>query len=204
MRARRIAIGSLLTGILLLGWSQTYGPGEIYYGGITVGFSGRLTTAGTCSPATQPASGITQIQCQVPEGSAGTVELTATRSPAGAVNTSAASIPAGWPAFPAVSGWGTVTGPVPVHRAGGQRRTAVRAPVQSVGGWSDGRDRDQGDPGGGAAGSHVIPANSLAFVGDHRDQNREGLVQPRFKLWSSSTRVPSEQGRQKRGRGRSG
>lgn len=70
----------------LLGWAQTYGLGEIYYGGIRLQVSGRVMVAGTCSLASQPAPGVSEIQCQVPEGAAGTVELTAIRTPAGAVN----------------------------------------------------------------------------------------------------------------------
>ncbi|MBC7093408.1 hypothetical protein H5T53_05335 [Candidatus Bipolaricaulota bacterium] len=107
----------------LLGWAQTYGPGEVWYGGVRLQFAGKLATAGTCAPATQPGPGVTQIQCQVPEGAAGTIELTATRTPAGAVNIRAESPPAGWPSSlwvqqmgqwvdsrsSVASGWGAVT-----------------------------------------------------------------------------------------------
>lgn len=84
------------------GWAQ-YGPGEIYQGGIRLQFSGRLTTAGTCQ---QPAGSV--IHCQIPEGTASTIELTATRTPAGSVNIRAEELPFGWPTFPVASGWGTV------------------------------------------------------------------------------------------------
>ncbi len=115
-------LGLLVLGVAS-GWTQTYGPGEIYYGGIRLQFSGRLSTAGTCMPATQPAPGVTEIRCQVLEGSAGTVELTGTRTPAGAVNMRVESVPAGWPGSlwtqqlgqwmdsrnSVASAWGTVT-----------------------------------------------------------------------------------------------
>lgn len=80
-----------------VGGAQTYGPGEIYYGGIRLQFSGRLVTAGTCTGPVQPAPGVSEIRCQVAEGSAGTVELTAVRTPAGAVNLRVESVPSGWP-----------------------------------------------------------------------------------------------------------
>ncbi len=106
----------------IVGWAQTYGPGEIYYGGIRLQFSGQMVVAGTCSPAVQPAPGVSQIQCQVPEGVAGTIDLTATRTPAGAVNIRVESMPLGWPnslwiqqlgqwvdsRSAVASGWGTV------------------------------------------------------------------------------------------------
>ncbi len=115
-----------IVGLLVLwafsGWTQTYGPGEIYYGGIRLQFSGRVLTAGTCTAATQPAPGVTQIRCQVPEGVAETVELTATRTPAEGVNIRVEP-PVGWPSSlwtqqlgqwvdsrsAVASGWGTVT-----------------------------------------------------------------------------------------------
>ena len=108
--------------LVLLGWAQ-YGPGEIYYGGIRLQFSGQVRVAGTCSSPVQLASGVSQIQCQVPEGVAGTIELTANRTPAGAVSIRVDSVPSGWPnslwiqqlgqwvdsRSSAVSGWGTIT-----------------------------------------------------------------------------------------------
>ncbi|MBC7084635.1 MAG: hypothetical protein H5T95_14305, partial [Firmicutes bacterium] len=121
-----------------LGWGQTYGPGEIYYGGIRLQFSGRLVTAGTCAQPTQPGPGITEVRCQVAEGSSGTLELTATRTPAGAVNVRIEAVPAGWPGSlwiqqlgqwvdsrnSVASAWGTVTAqyrfPVPAGSAGRQ------------------------------------------------------------------------------------
>lgn len=104
------------------GWAQTYGPGELYYGGIRLQFSGRVLTTGTCAAATQPVPGVTQIGCQIPEGVAGTIELTATRTPTGAVNVRVESVPLGWPTSlwvpqrdqwvdsrtMVISGWGTV------------------------------------------------------------------------------------------------
>jgi len=84
---------------------QTYGSGEIEYGGVRLQFSGQLTTtAGTCQ---QVSSNL--VQCRLPQGAQGVLQLTATRTPAGAVNIRAEAIPAGWPAFPVASGWGTVT-----------------------------------------------------------------------------------------------
>ncbi len=115
-------LGLLALGVAS-GWTQTYGPGEIYYGGIRLQLSGRLVTAGTCMLATQPAPGVTEIRCQLTEGSAGTIELTATRTPAGAVNMRVEAVPAGWPGSlwtqqmgqwvdsrnAVASAWGTVT-----------------------------------------------------------------------------------------------
>ncbi len=112
----------LLTLGVASGWTQTYGPGEIDYGGIRLQFSGRVLTTGTCAGAMQPAPGVTEIRCQLPEGAAGTIELTATRTPAGAVNIRIEAVPAGWPSSlwvqqlgqwadsrtAAASGWGTV------------------------------------------------------------------------------------------------
>jgi len=135
--------------LVILGWAQTYGPGEIYYGGIRLQFSGRVLVAGTCSPAVQPAPGISQIQCQVPEGVAGTIELTATRTPAGAVNIRVESVPSGWPnslwiqqlgqwvdsRSPVASGWGTVQAQYrftpPTGSAG--RRVELRFKAWTVG-----------------------------------------------------------------------
>ncbi len=107
----------------LVGWAQTYGPGEIYYGGVRLQFSGRLLTAGTCTGPAQPGPGISEVRCQVAEGSSGIVELTAVRTPAGGVNIRIESVPGGWPGSlwvqqmgqwvdsrnPVASGWPTVT-----------------------------------------------------------------------------------------------
>jgi len=125
MVRRSLQVLGLLVLWVALSWGQTYGPGEIYYGGIRLQFSGRVLTTGTCAGATQPAPGATEIRCQVPEGVAGTIELAATRTPAGgAVNIRAEPPPAGWPTSlwtrqpdggwadsrsPVASGWGTVT-----------------------------------------------------------------------------------------------
>jgi len=122
MRNIWLSLGCVVL-LALLGWAQTYGPGEIYYGGIRLQFSGQVRVAGTCSSPIQLASGVSQIQCQVPEGVAGTIELTATRTPAGAVNIRVESVPSGWPnslwvqqlgqwvdsRSSAASGWGTIT-----------------------------------------------------------------------------------------------
>lgn len=85
-----------------------YRPGEVEYGGVRLQFSGHLTTTGgSCQQVAQDV-----ISCQLPAGTDGTVDLTATRSPAGAVNIKTDSRPSGWPALkPAdpASGWGTVT-----------------------------------------------------------------------------------------------
>jgi hypothetical protein len=121
MRNFWLSLGCVVL-LALLGWAQ-YGPGEIYYGGIRLQFSGQVRVAGTCSSPIQLASGVSQIQCQVPEGVAGTIELTATRTPAGAVNIRVESVPSGWPnslwvqqlgqwvdsRSSAASGWGTIT-----------------------------------------------------------------------------------------------
>lgn len=87
---------------VFVGLAQTCGPGKIYYGGIQLQFSGRISTPGTCGPARQPASGVTQIQCEVSEGAAGTIDLTASRTPAGRISgrTDAEggfSVPLPWP-----------------------------------------------------------------------------------------------------------
>lgn len=93
----------------LLGAAQIYRPGEIYYGGIRLEFSGQLLTGGACAASTQIAPNITQLHCQIPEGETIVLELRAIRTPAGAVNIRADALPSGWPAFPVVSGWGKVT-----------------------------------------------------------------------------------------------
>lgn len=105
-----------------LGWAQTYGPGEIYYGGIRLQFSGRLMVGGTCQGLDYPAPNISRIRCQVSEGSAGIVELRAIRTPTGTVNMRIESVPGGCPCSfwvyqqdewrdsrsSVASGWGTV------------------------------------------------------------------------------------------------
>lgn len=79
--------------------------GEVEQGGIKLQFSGYLTTSGgSCQ---QVAPNVTS--CQLPTGTQGIINLTATRTPAGAVNIRAHSLPAGWPAFQVASGWGTIT-----------------------------------------------------------------------------------------------
>ena len=122
MRKGWLSLGCMVL-LVILGWAQTYGPGEIYYGGIRLQFSGQVRVAGMCSSQVQPAPGLSQIQCQVPEGVAGTIELTATRTPAGAVNIRAERVPSGWPnslwihqqgqwvdsRSSVASSWGTIT-----------------------------------------------------------------------------------------------
>lgn len=81
----------------LVGWAQTYGPGEIYYQGVRLQFSGRLLTAGTCTGPVQVGQGISKVRCQLVEGSSGTVELVAVRTSAGGVNIRVESVPGGWP-----------------------------------------------------------------------------------------------------------
>ncbi|MBC7170548.1 hypothetical protein H5T54_06445 [Candidatus Bipolaricaulota bacterium] len=138
MLRRSVQVLGLIVLGAALGWGQTYGPGEIYYGGIRLQFFGRLVTAGTCAQPTQPGPGITEVRCQVTEGSSGTLELTATRTPAGAVNIRIEAVPSGWPGSlwiqhlgqwvdsrnPVASAWGTVTAQyrftVPAGSAGGQ------------------------------------------------------------------------------------
>jgi len=83
---------------------QTYGSGELEYGGVRLQFSGQIVSGGTCQTVGQ-----NTIQCRIAAGSSATVQLTATRTPAGTVNIRAVSLPAGWSPFPAASGWGTVS-----------------------------------------------------------------------------------------------
>jgi hypothetical protein len=147
MRRFWLSLGCVVL-LALLGWAQ-YGPGEIYYGGIRLQFSGQVRVAGTCSSPIQLASGVSQIQCQVPEGVAGTIELTANRTPAGAVNIRVESVPSGWPnslwiqqlgqwvdsRSSAASGWGTITAQYrftpPVGSAG--RQFALRFKAWTAG-----------------------------------------------------------------------
>jgi len=99
-------------------------PTEIY--GIRLEFSATLAIAGSCS---RPAPNV--IHCQVPEGATGTLTLTAKRTPVGAVNIRAVSLPPGWPVFPAASGWGTLRAvypfTVPPGTAGRQFELRFRA-----------------------------------------------------------------------------
>ncbi len=83
--------------------AQTYGSGELEYMGIRLTFSGQIS-GGTCQSVAQNV-----VRCQVHAGASGAIQLTAVRTPAGAVNIRAASLPSGWPAFSAASGWGTVS-----------------------------------------------------------------------------------------------
>ncbi len=118
-----------------LSLAETYGSGEVEFGKVRLQFPIQLSTAGTCQekmPAYNiPGENIIIIQCQVPEGTHGTIQLMATRTPAGAVNIRASSLPPGWPAFPIASGWGTVTArytfTVPSGSAGTRFELAFRA-----------------------------------------------------------------------------
>lgn len=83
--------------------AQTYGSGELEYGGIRLQFSGQVS-GGTCQLAAQNV-----MQCRLQAGASGAIQLIATRTPAGAVNIRAVSLPAGWPSFPVTSGWGTAS-----------------------------------------------------------------------------------------------
>ncbi len=83
--------------------AQTYGSGELEYGGIRLQFSGQVS-GGTCQLVARDV-----IQCRMQTGTSGTIQLTATRTPAGTVNIWAVSLPSGWPTFPTASGWGTVS-----------------------------------------------------------------------------------------------
>jgi len=117
----------------LVGWAQC---SEVPYtvGGttVTLRFCGNLTVSGgTCS---QPASNV--VQCSVPEGTTGTVTLSAQRTPAGTVTISAASLPTGWPSFAPVSGSESVSGQyrftVPAGSAGRRFELKFRATASGV------------------------------------------------------------------------
>ncbi len=106
-RVVRLALFLLLVGGFLAPApisAQAYGSGELEQGGIRLQFSGQVTGGGTCQVVGQ-----NKIQCQIPAGTSGAIQLTATRMPAGAVNIRAVSLPAGWSPFPVASGWGTVS-----------------------------------------------------------------------------------------------
>ncbi|MCS7239974.1 MAG: sphingomyelin phosphodiesterase [Candidatus Bipolaricaulota bacterium] len=103
----RFLLAGLLFGNLVL-FSQTYGPGEIYYGGVRLQFSGQVQVMGTCSGLYQVSLGVSELRCDVQAGSSGLIMLTATRTPSGAVNIRAEALPLGWPAFPVATGFGTI------------------------------------------------------------------------------------------------
>ncbi len=122
-------------GTLVGGGEAVHGlPAEVYYGGVRLEFSGTLAIAGSCSRAAENV-----IQCRVPAGAAGTLALTAARIPAGAVSIRAESLPAGWPPFPARSGWGTLNAQyafaVPLVTAGQRFELRFRA-------WTAGVQRE--------------------------------------------------------------
>ncbi|MCS7216731.1 MAG: endonuclease/exonuclease/phosphatase family protein [Candidatus Bipolaricaulota bacterium] len=105
---RWFLLGGLVFGSLVT-YAQSYGPGEIYYGGIRLQFSGQVQIVGTCSGPHQVGTGVSELRCEAQAGTSGRIMLTATRTPAGAVNIRAEALPPGWPAFPVASGFGTAT-----------------------------------------------------------------------------------------------
>jgi len=103
----------------MAGAAAQYG-GEGGYGGVNLQFSGRVViSGGSCQQLAQ-----NLIQCQVPVGTQGTVELTATVTPSSyPVTISAISLP-GWASFHPVSIYGTATATcafLPPGEAVGQR-----------------------------------------------------------------------------------
>jgi hypothetical protein len=87
-----------------LGGAQVERSLSLGTGGVKLEFSGTLAIAGSCQRV-----GTNIIHCRVPEGAAGTLTLTAKRSPAGAVSIRAEALPPGWPPFGVKSGWGEIT-----------------------------------------------------------------------------------------------
>jgi len=106
--------------LLILALSATAAQyGDDGSGGVSLHFSGHLTAAGaTCEQVSQ-----TQLDCQVPVGGAGTIELDATVTPSAyPVSISAVSLPP-WASFSPVSGYGTIQGVcsfLPPAEAGGE------------------------------------------------------------------------------------
>ena len=102
--ARRLVLIALLLGLsLTLGWAAQY-EGEGEYGGVSLHFTGHVTTAGSCQQLAQ-----NLIRCQVPAGSQGTINLTATVTPSSyTVAISAISLPS-WASFRPVTMYGTAT-----------------------------------------------------------------------------------------------
>lgn len=102
--ARRLVLIALLLGLsLTLGWAAQY-EGEGEYGGVSLHFTGHVTTAGSCQQLAQ-----NLIRCQVPAGSQGTINLTATVTPSSyTVAISAISLPS-WASFQPVTMYGTPT-----------------------------------------------------------------------------------------------
>lgn len=105
---RRFLLGFLALGGLAA-CAQTYGPGELYYGGIHLQFSGQVQVMGACSGPYQLSPGVSEVRCEAQAGTSGRILFTATRTPAGPVNIRAEALPSGWSAFSVASGWGTVT-----------------------------------------------------------------------------------------------
>jgi len=98
---------------------------------VTLRFCGNLVVSGgTCS---QVASNV--VQCSVPEGTTGTVSLSAQRTPAGTVSIGATLLP-GWASFTSVSGWGSVSGQcrftVPTGTAGQRFELKFQASASGV------------------------------------------------------------------------
>lgn len=116
----------------LVGWTQCT---EVPYtsGGttITLRFCGNLVVSGgTCS---QVASNT--VQCTVPVGTSGTVNLSAQRTPVGTVSIAATLLPI-WASFTSVSGSGSVSGQcqftVPAGAAGQQFELKFQASASGV------------------------------------------------------------------------
>ncbi len=79
-----------------------YGPGEGGYGAVSLQFSGRLVSAGSC---VQEAANL--IRCRVPAGTQGTIQLTATVTPGSYPVSIAAVSLTSWARFRPASGYGT-------------------------------------------------------------------------------------------------
>ena len=119
MRWRRLVVGLVLGVLAFTGAVAQYG-GEGGYGGVHLQFTGRVVVSGgSCQQWAQD-----QIQCQVPAGTQGTVELTAVVTPGSyPITISAVSLP-GWASFQPVSMYGTATATctfLPPGEAVGQR-----------------------------------------------------------------------------------
>lgn len=131
MRNLWLSIG-LVAVWALVGWTQcTEVPYTVGGTTVTLKFCGNLVVSGgTCS---QPSSNV--VQCSVPEGTTGTVNLSAQRTPAGTVSIGATLLP-GWASFTSVSGWGSVSGQctftVPAGAAGQRFELKFQASASGV------------------------------------------------------------------------
>ncbi|HAF71019.1 MAG: hypothetical protein XD60_0416 [Acetothermia bacterium 64_32] len=111
--------------LALAGSAAQYGV-EGGYGAVQLRFSGQLVSAGHCQ---RPSQNV--LRCQVPGGSPGRIELTATVTPSGyPVNISVISLPP-WASFTPASGSGSATATCsfqpPVEAAGKNFQLVFRA-----------------------------------------------------------------------------